>query len=304
MNKNNKSNVVGSIITILILIVMAVVGANSDGLYSSQAQNVEQVDNLENVTIHTGDGVISKIPNDGNLRVYCLDVGQGDSILVVHNNKTMLIDASTNQMGSKVVEYLKNLGITKIDYLIGTHPHEDHIGGLDNVIKNFEIGKFYMPKKQANTKTFEDVLDAASSKKLKISSPSIGDKFNVGDAECEVMSIKNEADNLNDCSIVIQMSYDGVKYLFTGDMESEIESSRTWNEVDILKVGHHGSKTSSSKSFLNQTKPKVALISCGTGNDYGHPHDAAVKRLENIGAKIYRTDEEQTIMVLQEPKMR
>ena len=207
-------------------------------------------------------------------------------------------------MGSKVVEYLKNLGITKIDYLIGTHPHEDHIGGLDNVIKNFEIGKFYMPKKQANTKTFEDVLDAASSKKLKISSPSIGDKFNVGDAECEVMSIKNEADNLNDCSIVIQMSYDGVKYLFTGDMEAEIESSRTWNQVDILKVGHHGSKTSSSKSFLNQTKPKVALISCGAGNDYGHPHDAAVKRLENIGAKIYRTDKEQTIMVLQEPKMR
>ena len=304
MNKNNKSNVVGSIITILILIVMAVVGANSDGLYSSQAQNVEKVDNLENVTIHTGDGVISKIPNDGNLRVYCLDVGQGDSILVVNNNKTMLIDASTNQMGSKVVEYLKNLGITKIDYLIGTHPHEDHIGGLDNVIKNFEIGKFFMPKKQANTKTFEDVLDAASSKKLKISSPSIGDKFNVGDAECEVMSIKNEADNLNDCSIVIQMSYDGVKYLFTGDMEAEIESSRTWNEVDILKVGHHGSKTSSSKSFLNQTKPKVALISCGVGNDYGHPHDAAVKRLENIGAKIYRTDKEQTIMVLQEPKMR
>ena len=151
MNKNNKSNVVGSIITILVLIIMAVLGANSDGLYSSQAQNVEQVDTLENVTIHTGEGVISKIPNDGNLRVYCLDVGQGDSILVVSENKTMLIDASTNQMGSRVVKYLNDLGISKIDYLVGTHPHEDHIGGLDDVIKNFEIGKIYMPKQQTNT---------------------------------------------------------------------------------------------------------------------------------------------------------
>lgn len=302
MNKNNKSNVVGSIITILILIIMAVIGANNDGLYSSQAQNVSQVDNLENISIHTGSSVISKIPNDGNLRVYCLDVGQGDSILVVNENKTMLIDASTNQMGSKVVQYLKDLGITKIDYLIGTHPHEDHIGGLDDVIKNFEIGKIYMPKKQSNTKTFEDVLAAVKSKKLKISSPTIGEKFKVGNAECEVMSVKNNAENLNDCSIVIQMNYYGVNYLFTGDMESNIEESRNWNQVDILKVGHHGSKTGSSKKFLDQIKPKVALISCGKGNDYGHPHDAAIKRLENIGAKIYRTDELESIMILQEPK--
>ena len=304
MNKNNKSNVVGSIITILVLIIMAVLGANSDGLYSSQAQNVEQVDTLENVTIHTGEGVISKIPNDGNLRVYCLDVGQGDSILVVSENKTMLIDASTNQMGSRVVKYLNDLGISKIDYLVGTHPHEDHIGGLDDVIKNFEIGKIYMPKQQTNTKTFEDVLDAIKAKKLKVSAPSVGEKFKVGNAECEVMSVKNGVENLNDCSIVIQMNCDGVKYLFTGDMESGVESSRNWNQIDILKVGHHGSKTSSSKNFLEQTKPKVALISCGEGNDYGHQHDAAVKRLEKIGAKIYRTDKEKTIMVLQEPKMR
>ena len=304
MNKNNKSNVVGSIITVLILIVMAIIGANSDGLYSSQAQNVEKVDSLENVSIHTGSGVISQIPNDGNLRVYCLDVGQGDSILVVNEGKTMLIDASTNSMGSRVVQYLKDLGISKIDYLIGTHPHEDHIGGLDDVIKNFEIGKIYMPKQQTNTKTFEDVLDAIKAKKLKVTAPSVGEKFKVGNAECEVMSAKTDVDNLNDSSIVIQMNYDGVKYLFTGDMESSVESSRNWNQVDILKVGHHGSKTSSSKNFLEQTKPKVALISCGEGNDYGHPHDAAVKRLEKIGAKIYRTDKEQTIMVIQEPKMR
>jgi len=275
-------------------------GANSNNLYTSQAQNAEQVENLDNVTIYTGNGVISKIQDDGNLRVYCLDVGQGDSILVVNNNQTMLIDASTNEMGNTVVKYLQDLGITRIDYLVGTHPHEDHIGGLDNVIKNFEIGKIYMPKKQANTKTFEDVLDAISSKKLKVTAPSVGEKFSVGNANCEVMAVMNDAEDTNDCSIVIEMDFEGVKYLFTGDAGTAVENSRSWNQVDILKVGHHGSKTSSTKKFLNQIQPKVALISVGKENDYGHPTEAALKRLKDIGAKIYRTDEDETIMVLQE----
>lgn len=300
MKKDKKSSVIGSIVTIIILAIMAIIGANSDDLYTSQAQNSEQVENLDNVTIYTGNGVISEIPDDGNLRVYCLDVGQGDSILVVNNNQTMLIDASTNEMGSRVVKYLQDLGITRIDYLVGTHPHEDHIGGLDNVIKNFDIGKIYMPKKSANTKTFQDVLNAISDKKLKVTAPSIGDKFSVGNASCEVMSIMNDAEDTNDCSIVIEMDFEGVKYLFTGDAGTAVENSRSWNQVDILKVGHHGSKTSSTKKFLNQIKPKVALISVGKGNDYGHPTEAALKRLNDIGAKIYRTDEDETIMVLQE----
>lgn len=299
MDSKSKGGVLGAIVTIFIVIVMFIAGANDDSLYTSQAQNSESVESLQNVTINCGDGVISQIPQDGNLRVYCLDVGQGDSILVVNNDKTMLIDASTNKMGSKVVKYLQDLGISRIDYLVGTHPHEDHIGGLDNVIKNFEIGKFYMPKKLANTKTFEDVLNAASSKNLKISAPNIGDKFSVGNANCEVMAIDNNAEDLNDCSIVIQMECNGIKYLFTGDAGTAVENSRSWNQIDILKVGHHGSRTSSTKKFLEQIKPKVALISVGTGNDYGHPTEEALKRLTNIGAKIYRTDESETIMVLQ-----
>lgn len=301
MSEKNKKSIIGSIIAIVVLLLLGFFGFNNNDIYQTQAQS-EQVDNLENVTVYSGNAVISKIPNDNSLRVYCLDVGQGDSILVVNNNQTMLIDASTNQMGEQVVKYLKDLGIEKIDYLVGTHPHEDHIGGIDNVIKNFNIGKFYMPKKTANSKSFEDVLDVASSKKLKINAPSIGDKFNVGNAKCEVMSIMNDAEDTNDCSIVIQMEFNGVKYLFTGDAGTTVENSRKWDQIDILKVGHHGSKTSSTKNFLNQTKPKVALISVGKGNDYGHPTEAALKRLTNIGAKIYRTDEDQTIMVLQEVK--
>ena len=211
----------------------------------------------------------------------------------------MLIDANTDESGNKVSEYLKNLGISKIDYLVGTHPHEDHIGGLDVVIKNFEIGTIYMPKVVATTKTYEDVIDAISEKKLKVTTPKIGDTFNVGNAKCEVMSIGNDKDNYNNCSIVIKMDFNNVSYLFTGDAEKSVEDSRNWPQIDILKVAHHGSSTSTSKKFLEQIKPKVAVISVGAGNSYGHPTQSTLKKLNDIGAKIYRTDENETILIIE-----
>lgn len=302
--KSQKNTIIGSIITVIILIILTITGNDSQIFKSTTSatnDNVssEVLDNLENVSIQTGNDCITTIPQDNNLRVYCLDVGQGDSILITNNNKTMLIDASTNEMGSRVVKYLNDLGIKKIDYLVGTHPHEDHIGGLDNVIKNFDIGTIYMPNVVATTKTFEEVIDAISAKKLKVTSPKTGDKFTVGNAECEVMSIRNDKDDYNNCSIVIKMDFNNVSYLFTGDAEESVESSRKWPHIDVLKVGHHGSNTSSSKNFLDQIKPEVALISVGQGNTYGHPTQATLKRLSNIGAKIYRTDENGTILLIE-----
>lgn len=302
--KSQKNTIIGSIITVIILIILTITGNDSQIFKSTTSatnDNVssEVLDNLENVSIQTGNDCISTIPQDNNLRVYCLDVGQGDSILITNNNKTMLIDASTNEMGSRVVKYLNDLGIKKIDYLVGTHPHEDHIGGLDNVIKNFDIGTIYMPNVVATTKTFEEVIDAISAKKLKVTSPKTGDKFTVGNAECEVMSIRNDKDDYNNCSIVIKMDFNNVSYLFTGDAEESVESSRKWPHIDVLKVGHHGSNTSCSKNFLEQIKPEVALISVGQGNTYGHPTQATLKRLSNIGAKIYRTDENATILLIE-----
>lgn len=302
--KSQKNTIIGSIITVIILIILTITGNDSQMFKSTTSatnDNVssEVLDNLENVSIQTGNDCITTIPQDNNLRVYCLDVGQGDSILITNNNKTMLIDASTNEMGSRVVKYLNDLGIKKIDYLVGTHPHEDHIGGLDNVIKNFDIGTIYMPNVVVTTKTFEEVIDAISAKKLKVTSPKTGDKFTVGNAECEVMSIRNDKDDYNNCSIVIKMDFNNVSYLFTGDAEESVESSRKWPHIDVLKVGHHGSNTSSSKNFLDQIKPEVALISVGQGNTYGHPTQATLKRLSNIGAKIYRTDENGTILLIE-----
>lgn len=233
-------------------------------------------------------------------------MGQADSILVQSNGVNMLIDAGTNKAGATVVKDLQNLGVTKIDYLIGTHPHEDHIGGMDDVIKNFDIGTIFMPKIQTNTKTFEDVLDAIASKNLKVTSPEVGYTYNVGDAKCEIMSIgsgeNEEKSNLNLSSIVIRMTYGTQSFLFMGDAETENESSRTWPQTTVLKVGHHGSNTSSSQKFLNEVKPEIAVISVGTGNMYGHPKQTTLNKLTKIGAKIYRTDENGTVTITTDGK--
>ncbi len=199
--------------------------------------------------------------------IYYWDVGQADSILLTSDGKTMLIDAGTNEAGKDVVNKIKALGITKIDYLIGTHPHEDHIGGLDDVIKAFDIGKIFMPKIQTNTKTFENVLDAIKNKGLKVTAPEQGFKFDLGKINCEIMlcgsgTEQEQKENLNLSSIVLRAVYGEQSYLFTGDAETANEKARDWPQTNVLKVGHHGSNTSSSAKFLSQLKPEIAIISC------------------------------------------
>ena len=232
-----------------------------------------------------------------------LDVGQADSILVQSEGINMLIDAGTNSSGQTVVKDLEDLGVTKIDYLIGTHPHEDHIGGMDDIIKNFDIGIIYMPKIQTNTKTFEDVLDAVSEKDLKITSPKKGDEFEVGGARCEIMTDGIEdTSNLNLSSIVIRMTYGTQSFLFMGDAEKENEETRQWPQTTVLKVGHHGSSTSSSTQFLNEVQPQISVISVGKDNKYGHPTKTTINKLEKIKTKIYRTDESGTITITSDGK--
>lgn len=304
MKKVKENNIVKLILTIAIGIILLIVGSTNEQIGKMLGnvdtnQNIEKVQ-LDGLTISCGENVIKESTDTGNLKVYYFDVGQADSILIVNNNKTMLIDAGNNDDGELVVNNIKKLGISKLDYVIGTHPHEDHIGGLDNVIDAFDIGTIYMPKVQTNTKTFEDVLDSISNKNLTVTAPQIGDKFQVGNASCEVMSTGEDSSNLNSTSIVIRMEYNNKSYLFMGDAEKINEDSREWPETDILKVGHHGSQTSSSQRFLNQIKPKIAVIQLGQGNKYGHPHDEVIKRLEKIGVAIYRTDLQKDILIEQE----
>lgn len=240
----------------------------------------------------------------GKLIVHFIDVGQGDSeLLQLPNGQNMLIDAGTNQTGANVVSYLKNTGIKKVDYLVGTHPHEDHVGGMDNIIQNFAIGSIYMPKVTSNTKTFEDVLRAVQAKSLKITSARAGMTIlDQNGLQIRLLAPCGTGyEELNNYSAVIKVQYNDISFLFTGDAEEQSEnemlSSGVNLKADVLKVGHHGSYSATSAAFLKAVAPKYAVISVGDGNDYGHPHQITLDRLAAAGVDVYRTDKNGTIVM-------
>ena len=303
IKKTKSISILGIIVCLLgvILFGTRTIAPEIFGNNTSSEVNTVNVENLENVIIKTGETITEDFISNNNtsLKTYFFNVGQADSILIQNNEKNMLIDAGNNEDGEMLVNNLKQLNVEKIDYLIGTHPHEDHIGGMDNIINNFEIGTIYMPNVQTNTKTFEDVLAAVSNKNLKIETPKVNDTFLLGEANCKILSVTDDEDNLNQSSIVIQLNFKDLSYLFMGDAEKEIEESIDVGKVNILKVGHHGSDTSSSLDFINKIAPEVSIISVGKDNSYGHPSDDVIKRLENIGSKVYRTDEVGNIFIEQ-----
>lgn len=292
MKKKDKVIVKKLLAIVLLLIIGSVVGfENLDDFLDDGVVQDTVSDNQNDYTQKEN----YYIASDDELKVYFFDVGQADSIFVMSSGECMLIDAGNNADGKLIVKQLENMNIDTIDYVVGTHPHEDHIGGLDDVINNFKIKNVLMPKKTTTTKTYEDVLKAIKNANLKIKTPKVDDIFYVGMAKCEVMGIENDAENLNENSIIIELTYGDKKFLFTGDAEVANEKLRSWDDIDVLKVAHHGSRTSSSEEFLEQVKPEYAIISCGQDNDYGHPHKEVIGRLK--GVKIYRTDKEGTILV-------
>lgn len=229
--------------------------------------------------------------NNEDFNILFMYVGQADSTLIKYKNKIMLIDAGNNEDGKNIVKFLKDKGISKLDYIVGTHYDEDHIGGLDDIIENFYIGKFYLSNGGELGPNYYNLEKAAKKKNLAITIPKVGDKIDFGDVDMEVMSAsKFDGKNDNNASIVIQAKYGSRKYLFMGDLEKQEEAKRKWNEVDVLKAGHHGSNTSSTQEFLNQVKPKYVFVSAGKNNKYRLPNAKAMERIEKTGAKIFRTD--------------
>ena len=229
--------------------------------------------------------------NNDDLNILFMYVGQADSTFIKYKDKTMLIDAGNNEDGNNIVKFLKSKGISKLDYIVGTHYDEDHIGGLDDIINNFDIGKFYLSNGGEVGANYYNLEKAAKKRNLAITIPKVGDKIDFGDVNMEVMAAsKFDGKNDNNASVVIQAKYGSRRYLFMGDLERQEEAKRKWNEVDVLKAGHHGSNTSSSQEFLNQVKPKYVFVSAGKNNKYRLPNVKAMERIEKTGAKIFRTD--------------
>lgn len=245
-----------------------------------------------------------QIKPSGRLTVSFIDVGQGDAALLqLPNGQVMLIDAGTNQSGGVVVSYLEQQGIRRIDYLVATHPHEDHIGGMDQVINAFGIGSVFMPKVTTNTESFEAVLQALKERGKKITVAKAGVRV-ISQPGFQVSFLApcgSGYEELNDWSVVTRVQFGQTAFLLTGDAQTESEqemlSSGANLQADVLKVGHHGSHNSSSWAFLKAVSPRYAVISVGAGNDYGHPHQITLSRLSSIGARVYRTDLNGTVVI-------
>ncbi len=234
-------------------------------------------------------------PPTGTLTVSFLDVGQADCTIIQTGTSNMIIDAGTNAGASGLVTTIKKMGISRFDFAIATHPHEDHIGGMDAVVNNFDIGTIIMPKAAADTKTFEDLLMAVKNKGLQITSYSNGSRVAFGDAEFMTVAPNSQTyDDTNNYSLVIKMTFGETSFLFTGDAESVSEKEMLAKgydlRSDVLKVGHHGSTSSSTAAFLDAVSPADAVIFAGEGNDYGHPHQETLDKLASRGIRVYRTD--------------
>ncbi|HHL2030424.1 TPA: ComEC/Rec2 family competence protein [Clostridium perfringens] len=229
------------------------------------------------------------------MSVTYLNVGQGDSELIQVNGINMLIDAGTNAGANDLVKDLKNRGIKTIDIAIATHPHEDHIGGMDEVLENFDVKSFYAPKVAHTTKTYENMLKAVKNEGLKIKQIKEGTKIDLGkDTEVQVYSpVKSQYEELNNYSPVMKISYGQNSFMFTGDAESlvekEILSENKDLKADVLKLGHHGSHSSTSEEFLKAVDPSIAIVSCAKDNKYGHPHKETMSNLKKAGITVYET---------------
>ncbi len=285
MNKNKRIYMIILLIILIALIIIA--GLNIDKINN----------NKNNPTIETEANEYSNLNiNKDELNIFYLNVGQGDSTLITINGYTMLIDSGNDSDGYYISQFLKAQNINKIDYFIVTHFDEDHMGGAYKILEELEIGILYTPNDFSENNTYEKFLKAVEDNNINIDNNLVASKeitYSLGDASWRVLNINGN--NSNDSSIVVELNYKNTKYLFMGDATTAVEDNVEWDEVDVLKVGHHGSNSSTSKKFLETTKPKYAVISVGADNSYKLPKKDVIDRLINNNIIVYRTDEKGTI---------
>lgn len=249
------------------------------------------------------------IPNY-DFMIHYIDVGQGDSALVQSNNKNLLIDSGPPDSSDSLVKYLKSLGIKKLDFVIATHPHADHIGGMESILKEFNVSYFCAPKVTENTDIFKNMIKALKEENTSINTLSYSNPHPIDlgeNTKVEIYSPLNEEyDNINNYSPLLRISYGETSFLFTGDAEAEVEMEvlklNKDLKSDVLKVGHHGSITSTTDSFIKEVSPSIAIISSSLDNSYGHPSPQILNKLLDNKIKIFRTDEDGTIILSSDGK--
>ena len=237
----------------------------------------------------------------GEAIFHFIDVGQGDCILIQSEDKNILIDAGTSQSGSTIYRYLNNLKIDYLDYFIGTHPHEDHLGGAATVLSSINVGTVFINGDSSSSFFYEKFIDTLIKKDITAEIPDTSCIYEIGPFRITFLSPLKDFGNANDNSLVFTVEFGEIKALFTGDAERSVEAELLKDkraiDADILKVGHHGSRYASSSAFLNAVSPSVSVIQCGEGNSYGHPHTEALERLDGISGAVLRTDTEGNIIL-------
>ena len=238
--------------------------------------------------------------SEEKMSVHFIDVGQGDcSLIELPDGKAMLVDAGETEEGQNITRYLKSCGVGKIDFLVGTHPHSDHIGGLEEVINNFEVSNIYMPRKSHNSVTFKNLLNCIKENGLTVKSPMAGEiLYENNGVKIKVLSpMESHYDDLNNYSIVLEIIYGNKSFLLTGDAENQILNKIAISgKADVLKVSHHGSYSANGERFYNRIMPEYAVISVGNSNRYGHPHRKTISILKERNIKFFRTDNDGTIV--------
>jgi len=251
----------------------------------------------------------SNPPSDGEIRLHFIDVGQADSTLISSPYGNILIDTGSNDSESALRAHLSACGIDKLDYLICTHPHSDHIGGADMLIEDLEIGKLIMSDSKSDEACYEQLLDAMEKKGITAELVTPGTKYALGDISFLFLAPLTHSDDLNNMSLAVKFTFGETDFLFTGDLEADSElklldayGTETL-DCELLKVGHHGSASASDGKFLEAVSPEVAVISCGKDNSYGHPRGEVIEALESIGTKtLLRTDISGTAVVKSDGK--
>ena len=244
----------------------------------------------------------SDIPENSNSEVHFIDVGQADSALIECDGETMMIDGGNVADSNVVAAYLKKEDVTELNYVVCSHAHEDHVGGLSGALSVTKADNIYAPKTEANTKAYKNFKKKAEEQNVEIKHPNVGDEIQLGSSTVEFLGpVDENGKDLNSTSIVLKITYGNTSFLFTGDAESDEEEEILNSGADlkstVLKVGHHGSRTSTSYPFLREVMPQYAVISVEKGNSYGHPNEETLSKLSDAGVEVYRTDESGDIVM-------